>query len=104
MKPAIRLRGCSVGGATARIFNWCGAPSLEAIAFVFVEPVPNFDSERCGALNLSPGPHAQFENPLEFFGRIVPPVVITEAMSRKVVFERMATAAAVGQNVIGLPL
>lgn len=74
------------------------------MAFVLVELVPDPSPEWRSTLNLSSGPHAELQNPLELFWRIVPPVVIAVPMRRKVVFERMPTTTAVGQNMISLPL
>jgi hypothetical protein len=64
-------------------------------AVVVEEPIPDRCPEGCGKLNLGSGPHAEFLNPLKLFGRIVPTVVVTKTMSRKVVLQQMLTTAAV---------
>ena|SRR2546430_1000889 len=56
------------------------------------------------ALHLSASPHADLEQPLELLGVVVPPVAVAEGMGRQVILRRMDPTAAVGQDVIGLPL
>ena len=55
-------------------------------------------------LNLRPGPHAEFKDDLEFFGEIVPLIVVAKGMCRQVVGETMFTTCAICQDMIRLPL
>lgn len=48
-------------------------------------------------------PDPDLQNPLKFFRRVVPAVVVTEAVSWEIVLGRVGSAAAVREDVIGLP-
>ena len=76
---------------------------LVSTALVLVELIPDDRPDVRVTFNLGSGPHTEFQNPLEFLWRIVPPVVIAELMCRKVVLDCVSTTATVCHYVVGLP-
>ena len=62
-----------------------------------------FQSQRTLLLNLRFGPDAELQNPLEFFRRVVPPVVVAKAVSREMVLDTRATSPRVRKHVVSSP-
>ena len=63
-----------------------------------------FESDFLLGLDLGAEPNAEFENPLEFLGAVVPTVVVAEGMGGQVVVEAVRAAAAMREDVIGFPV
>ena len=54
--------------------------------------------------DLGAEPDAEFKDPLEFFGAVVPAVVIAQGVGGEVVVEGMSAAGGVGEYVVGFPV
>lgn len=67
-------------------------------------PIRDFEAERRFVLDLGTHPYAEFQNGLEFIGRIVPPVVVAKCMRWQVVVGSMSTAGAMRKDMICMPL
>jgi len=53
---------------------------------------------------LSSHPDSKFQNLLEFFRKIVPSIVVTEFVSRKIIFYSVRSAFGVRKNVVRVPI
>lgn len=66
-------------------------------------PIRDFQAERRLVHDLPAHPHAEFQDGLEFIGRVVPPVVVAECVRWQVIVGGVSTASAMRKDMVCLP-